>query len=58
MSAVIETRYDRKRGCGWRKPGGLYLCADGVGGVCGKLPIPLDICPTCHGGIKFCRSWT
>src|SRR4029077_876590 len=55
---LIETRYDRERGCGWRKEGGLYLVADGLSRACGKLPMPLTVCPTCHAGIKPVRSWT
>jgi len=54
----IETRQDRIRGCGWRKEGGLYLIADGAPFACGKLPLPLTICPTCGGGIKFSRGVT
>jgi hypothetical protein len=54
----IEVRYDRERGCGWRKPGGLYFVADGPGRDCGKLPIPLTVCPTCSGGIKPTRGVT
>jgi hypothetical protein len=26
---AIEIRHDRQRGCGWRKPGGMYLVAGG-----------------------------
>lgn len=55
---MIELRMDRQRKCGWRRPGGLYLTASGVARPCGKLPIPLDICPTCGGGIRPCRGWT
>lgn len=56
---AIETRVERKRGCGWRKPGGLYLMADGLQfSACGKLPIRLDVCPTCGHGVKPSRSWT
>lgn len=54
----IETKVEGKRGCGYRKGGGLYLVSDGLGRACGKLPIPLSVCPTCHGGIKPTRSWT
>lgn len=32
--------------------------SDGVGRDCGKLPIPLGVCPTCHHGIKPSRGWT
>ena len=53
----IEVRRDRKRGCGWRKVGGLYLVASGLSAPCGRLPIPLGVCPTCHAGIKFTRGW-
>jgi len=55
---VIEVRHDSKRGCGWRKPGGLYLVCAGEGMSCGKLPVPLDRCPTCAAGIKPARGWT
>jgi hypothetical protein len=47
-----------KRGCGFRKPGGLYLVCDGEGRSCGKLPIVLDRCPVCNSGIKQTRGWT
>jgi hypothetical protein len=55
---MIETRYDHARGCGRRKPGGLYLVAPGADEPCNRLPIPLKRCPTCDHGIKFSRSWT
>lgn len=54
----IETRFDQKRGCGWRSPGGTYLVAQGVSAPCGMLPIPLTKCPTCSCGIKPSRGWT
>src|SRR5579872_5855900 len=55
----IQTRVDSERGCGWRKPGGLYLVTGDSIGIPDKcLPIPLEKCPTCSGGIKPCRSWT
>ena len=55
---AIITVNEGKRGCGYRKPGGLYLTCAGVGQHCGKLPIPLDVCPTCGNGIEFSRGWT
>jgi len=55
---TIETRTEHRRGCGWRKPGGLYLVSDSLAQACGRLPIPLDICPTCGGGIHAARGWT
>ncbi len=50
----IQIRYDRKRGCGWRKPGAKYLIAGSLSAPCGKLPHFLTFCPTCGGGIV---SW-
>lgn len=47
-----------KRGCGYRKIGGIYLVSDGVGTVCDRLPIRLNVCPTCGEGIKQSRGWT
>jgi len=58
MNITIETRRDRKRGCGWRQPGGKYLVAGSLSSPCGKLPLALDVCPTCHQGIKPTRGWT
>ena len=43
--ATIHKRVEGKRGCGFRKPGGLYMVS-AVSAPCGKLPTPLDICPT------------
>src|SRR5262249_34852945 len=47
-----------KRGCGYRKVGGLYLVGGKLGVECCKMPIPLEICPCCGGGIKQTRGWT
>lgn len=49
---------EAKRGCGYRKVGGLYLVCDPGGQPCERLPIPLDVCPCCGGGIKQTRGWT
>lgn len=54
----IRTVTEGKRGCGYRQEGGLYLVTEGVGRYCGALPIPLEVCPTCHHGIKPSRGWT
>lgn len=54
----VEEVIDRQRGCGWRKPGGIYLRADGPNMHCGKLPLPLEKCPCCGGGIKPARGWS
>jgi len=55
MATVV---FDSERGCGFRKPGGLYVMCEPQFMPCGKLPIRLDICPCCGQGIKFARSWT
>lgn len=55
---MITTVVEGKRGCGYRKEGGLYLRSDGIGRFCGALPIELEVCPTCHHGIKPARGWT
>lgn len=49
---------EAKRGCGFRKEGGLYLITDGLPVWCGKLPLRLEKCPTCGHGIKHSRAWT
>jgi hypothetical protein len=49
---------EARRGCGYRKVGGLYLMGDGRGVECDRLPLPLTICPCCSQGIKQARSWT
>ncbi len=55
--SVIEDRTDRLRGYGWRKPGAVYIVAKRIA-ICGKLPIVLDVCPTCGGGFKPTSRWT
>jgi hypothetical protein len=54
LAVAIEAR----RGCGFRKVGGLYLVSDGRAVVCDRLPILLEVCPTCGHGIKHARGWT
>lgn len=54
----IRTSHEGKRGCGYRAEGGLYLVSEGMGQYCGALPIAVDVCPTCHHGIKPARGWT
>jgi len=49
---------EAKRGCGYRKEGGLYLMGGKLAAPCCWLPHPLEICPTCGGGIKQARGWT
>lgn len=49
---------EAKRGCGYRKVGGLYLVGSGGGISCDRLPIPLEVCACCGQGIKATRGWT
>jgi len=55
----IRVSHEGKRGCGYRKEGGLYLVLpEFKGQACGKLPLTLDRCPCCGAGVKFARGWT
>jgi len=54
--SVVKISYEAKRGCGYRKQGGMYLVSDNEGRACGKLPIPLEVCPCCGQGIKPSRA--
>ena len=54
----IEIRFEAPRGCGYRKPGGMYLVSGDTAAICERLPIFLDVCPTCGRGVKFSRGWT
>lgn len=54
--ATIKTVSEGRRGCGVRKPGGLYLRSDGAGVACGMLPIELTTCPCCGAGVEFSRT--
>lgn len=56
--AEIITKQERARGCGFRKGGGMYLVNDGAGRSCGRIPLPLHVCPTCSQGIKPARGFT
>ncbi len=49
---------ERRRGCGYRKVGGLYMVSGGPGRPCDRLPIALTVCPVCSHGWKQTRSWT
>ena len=43
---------EARRGCGYRKAGGLYMVCAGQAIVCDRMPIPLEQCPHCGHGIK------
>lgn len=49
---------EAKRGCGYRKVGGLYIVSEPGGFNCCSLPLELNICPCCGGGIKQARGFT
>jgi hypothetical protein len=49
---------EARRGCGYRKVGGLYLVGGNLQGSCCKLPIALHVCPTCGHGVRQTRGWT
>jgi len=49
---------EKRRGCGFRKVGGIYLAGDYGGVPCHRLPIATDICPVCKSGIKQTRGLT
>lgn len=55
----IRTSHESERGCGYRKGGGLYMVS-GINPMrgCCRFPVPLEICPTCSGGIKPTRGFT
>ncbi len=55
---MIEIQVEDARGCGFRKPGGLYLRSNAPAALCGKLPLPLTTCPCCGSGIKASRGFT
>lgn len=56
--ATVRTSIEGARGCGYRKPGGKYLVSGALSEPCSKLPIELNACPCCGGGIKPARGWT
>jgi hypothetical protein len=47
---------EARRGCGYRKIGALYMCANGPSAHCCKFPFPLHICPVCNQGVKQSRN--
>lgn len=49
---------EAKRGCGYRKVGGLYLMAGKLAAPCCRLPLELSVCPCCGNGIKQSRGFT
>lgn len=58
MTIEIQELIEGRRGCGYRKPGGIYLVGPPDGWACCKFPFPLTVCPTCGAGIHVSRGWT
>jgi hypothetical protein len=54
----VPVLVESKRGCGFRKKGGLYLMGGELVQPCGKLPLVVGRCPTCGEGIRQARGWT
>lgn len=48
---------EARRGCGYRKVGGLYMVGGPLASPCGRLPLELHVCPACNAGIKQTRAW-
>jgi RNA polymerase subunit RPABC4/transcription elongation factor Spt4 len=55
---AVQTRVEGARGCGFRKPGGLYLVSGGLSEPCPLLPVETKVCPTCGEGIRPARGFT
>src|SRR6516162_7484212 len=49
---------EARRGCGYRKVGGLYLVSGILSEPCHRLPLELHVCATCGQGVKQTRGWT
>ena len=49
---------EERRGCGFRKVGGMYLCGEFISSPCDRMPFPLTTCPVCGQGIKVTRGFT
>lgn len=57
MHPAIQTRVEGKRGCGYRKPGGLYMVNASEGKACGRIPFPLIVCSCCGEGFRPSRGY-
>jgi len=58
MPYTIKTVVEKQRGCGFKKPGGLYLIGGASSSPCCLLPFPLKVCRCCGQGVKFSRGFT
>ena len=57
MHPAVQNRVEGRRGCGYRKPGGLYLVNRSEGKPCGRIPFPLIVCPCCGEGFRPSRGY-
>ena len=53
---AIRKEQKTRRGCGYRKAGGLYLVGPPFGSVCDRLAFKLVPCPVCGHEQKFNRG--
>lgn len=58
MPYTIHKVVEKQRGCGFKKPGGLYLIGGASSSPCCLLPFPITVCKCCGQGIKFSRGFT
>jgi len=49
---------EARRGCGYRKVGGIYMMGGKLSAPCCKFPIELSVCPCCGMGVRLTRTWT
>lgn len=54
----MRTSVESARGCGFRKPGGLYLVSGELSEPCPLLPVEMKVCPTCGEGVRPARGFT
>ena len=54
---AISISLEAQRGCGYRKPGAMYLVNDGPGEACGRIPFPLTVCSCCGEGFRPSRGY-
>lgn len=47
---------ESKRGCGYRKVGGIYVVGKGMAVTCDRLPLAFPPCPTCGRKVQFTRG--
>lgn len=52
----MRTYKEGPRGCGFRSKGLYLTLLNGKGYGCGRLPIPLTVCPCCGEGIRRSRA--